>query len=192
MRPDGLKHILDEMLVKYQDGPIKIEPDDILMDIGANVGEFSRAAAGEGARVFSIEPDPNAFRCLAFNAPQATPLAVAVGDEDGFAEIFLSTAGADSSFVNPTSESALVKGRTVNTLMKELGLDRIDFLKIEAEGFEPEVLAGAVPVLDRIRKIAIDCGPERHGKHTFEQCEAILDNFRTWRRDNTLFALVSQ
>jgi FkbM family methyltransferase len=185
MRPEGLDYIVNEMLAKYQDEPVQIEPGDVVFEVGANVGEFTLAALRKGAKVTAAEPDPNAYRCLISNAPEATALAVAIGDRDGTAQINLSTAGADTSIVNPSGETAEVPLRTIATLMPA----GADFLKVEAEGFEPEVLTGAIPVLDRIRKIAIDCGPERHGQPTFDECEAILgDGFRTWRKGYVLFA----
>jgi FkbM family methyltransferase len=185
MHPNGLEHILDQMLAKYQDGPVQIESGDVVFEVGGNAGEFTLAALRKGAKVTTAEPDSNAFDCLVCNAPEARALALAVGDRDGTAVINLSTAGADSSLINASSKKAIVPIRTIATLMP----DGADFLKIEAEGFEPEVLKGAVPVLDRVRKIAIDCGPERHGKPTFEECEAILNGrFRTWRKGHILFA----
>ena len=185
MHPRGLDHILDAMLAKYQDGPVQLEKGDIVFEVGANVGEFTVAALRKGATVVAAEPDPHAYRCLSMNAPDATTLALAIGDRDGTAQIHLSTGGADSSLINPSRESMTVPVRTIATLMP----DGMDFLKIEAEGFEPEVLKGAIPVLERTRKIAIDCGPERLGQPTFNECEAILrDRFRTWRKGYVLFA----
>jgi FkbM family methyltransferase len=185
MYPDGLDHILSEMLAKYQDGATQIEQGDVVLEVGANVGEFTVAALRMGAEVTAVEPDPTAYRCLAFNAPEAKTLKLAVGDRDGSAKFNISTAGADSSLVNLSDTVVTVPVRTVASLAP-LG---VDFLKVEAEGFEPEVLAGAIPVLDRIRKIAVDCGPERHGQPTFDECEAILrGRFRTWRKGYVLFA----
>ena len=44
-----------------------IGPGDIVIDIGANVGEFALACAARGARVQSIEGDPTVFACLSRN-----------------------------------------------------------------------------------------------------------------------------
>lgn len=82
---------------------------------------------------------------------------------------------------------------TIEAVMERHKIASIDFLKVEAEGFEPEILAGAGKRLKDVSKIAIDCGPERFGKTTYVECEAILEDshFRTWRRqpDWMLFAV---
>ncbi|MFM1953459.1 MAG: hypothetical protein RL187_668, partial [Actinomycetota bacterium] len=50
----------------------------------------------------------------------------------------------------------------------------IDLLKIEAEGYEPEVLAGARSILPRVERITVDAGEEREGKSTAPECVTLL------------------
>jgi len=45
-------------------------------------------------------------------------------------------------------------------------MDAIRLLKVEAEGMEPEVLAGAHQTLQRVDYVAVDAGPERGGENT--------------------------
>ena len=52
----------------------------------------------------------------------------------------------------------------------------IRLLKIEAEGFEPEVLAGASEAISRTEYIAIDAGPERGGENTVAQTLNLLSD----------------
>jgi len=94
----------------------------------------------------------------------------------------------DSSFLGPHDKgdkSVRVPVITVERVIERHRLEKIDFLKVEAEGFEPEILAGAGKRLKEVSKIAIDCGPERFGKPTFAECETILKDsgFRIWRRE---------
>jgi FkbM family methyltransferase len=190
MYPSGLGHILDEMLRKYQDGPVEIDRGDIVFEVGANVGEFALAALRKGAKVYAAEPDPNAFACLRENVPEANIREVAINDRGGSVVLNIATAGADSSVINPSREKITVPAVTIASWLEQSGEDHIDFLKVEAEGFEPEVLQGARPVFDRIGKIAIDAGFERLGKETLGECRRILNGqFRTWRRDWMLFAI---
>jgi FkbM family methyltransferase len=64
---------------------LEITPEDVVLDIGANIGTFSRTALLAGARrVISVEPDPENFELLHINAPGAEMFcmaAVAAGDE---------------------------------------------------------------------------------------------------------------
>jgi len=61
-------------------------------------------------------------------------------------------------------------------MCSRLGLDQIRLLKVEAEGAEPEVLLGAVPVFAQIDYITVACGPERGPDRTCtdEECASIL------------------
>jgi FkbM family methyltransferase len=190
MFPEGLDHVFDCMLAKYQDNTVQIEAGDVLFEVGANVGEFSLAAVRMGAKVYAAEPDPNAARCLRENVPEAMLIEAVVGNRKGRATLNVSTAGADSSVVNPSPERISVPAITVASWLERTGEECIDFLKIGAEGYEPEVLEGARPVFDRIHKIAIDCGPERKGKSPWVECsKALEDAFEVWRREWMLFAV---
>lgn len=190
MFPDGLDHILNEMLAKYEDADVRVAPGDVVFEVGANVGEFTLAAMRKGARVHAAEPDPNALRCLRENAPEAAICEAAIGNRNGSAILNIATAGADSSVINPSARTITVPALTLASWLENVGEDHIDFLKIEAEGFEPEVLEGARPIFDRIGKIAIDAGFERRGKSTLGECNSLLCNdFRTWRRGWMLFGV---
>lgn len=193
MRPDGLEHVLRLMEEKYQDGEVRIEPGDVVFEVGANVGEFTLAASRLAGRVFSVEPDPRAWECLARNVAGAKNVTIdqkAVGAADGVATLHVSPASADSTLLQQSGKGVEVEVWTLPTWMAQRGVKEIDFLKLEAEGFEPEILQGAGEALRSVRKIAVDCGPERYGQPTFEQCEALLAPwFRTWRRGWLLFGV---
>jgi len=188
--PDGLAHIQRLMLDKYQDREVVILPGDVVIEAGANVGEFALAAAGIADEVISFEPDPVAYRCLERNVqhlPNVTPLRMALGNEVGSICFYLSTEGADSSVIEPEtwSEKIWSPCSTVSDIVIKRGGHKIGFLKVEAEGFEPEVLQGAESILSKVRCVAIDCSPERGGESPADLCEEILrrSGFRTWRRD---------
>jgi FkbM family methyltransferase len=164
---------------KYCHGGVTIEKGDCVVDLGANVGEFTMAIAHLASVVLAVEPDPNPFQCLIRNTAHlqnVRSVQVAAGAENGEMKLFVSPNHNDSSLVRPSDavSSMRVKVVTVERLMETHGLDHIDFLKVEAEGFEPEILLGARPVLKRIRKIAVDGGPERRGEPTAAWCAQIL------------------
>jgi FkbM family methyltransferase len=77
---------------------------------------------------------------------------------------------------------------TLTALVDNHDIKAIDYLKLDAEGAEPEVLDGLNPT--RVRKAAIDVGPERNGNDTrsdvlryFEQNE-----FETLATERMVFA----
>ena len=162
----------------------------MVVEAGAMVGEFTTAAAATAGQVYSFEPDPVTFRYLSKNTERLDNVRIfhaGLGDFEGIADLFMSRANADSSFLSPRDRgdpSVSVPVTTISAVMEREELDRIDFLKVEAEGFEPEILAGAGPRLRDVAKVAVDCGPERYGADTYSECEALPGDagFRTWRR----------
>ncbi len=62
--PNGLQRIQDAMVKKYSDDYCYIEHGDVLVEIGANIGEFTIAAASIAKQLYVFEPDPNCLECL--------------------------------------------------------------------------------------------------------------------------------
>jgi FkbM family methyltransferase len=150
-----------------------------VIDIGANVGEFSLYCHGLGCRVFALEPDPVNFGALEANV-RTTDIAAfrqALWVEEADLSFFSSVARADSSLIEPETydRSFPVKATTLDNFTSSNGIGDIAMIKADAEGAEPEVLRGAAQTLERTRFICLDCGPERRGEKTFAECAQILD-----------------
>jgi tRNA G37 N-methylase Trm5 len=65
------RHINEVWLYEiYNPKGFEIKKDDLVIDIGANVGSFSIFAANKGARVFSFEPDKKNFEMIKKNIHQ--------------------------------------------------------------------------------------------------------------------------
>lgn len=155
---------------------------DTVVDVGANIGEFTLYSVARGARVVALEPDPWVFKCLIENLgrfPGAVGLPLALWNERGTLSFFSAADKADSSLIEPKTPIRKVVDTEVCPLdeVSEIAaLDRIDFLKIDGEGSEPEILEGAAATLGKVRRIGIDIGPERHGESTKDQVTAILES----------------
>lgn len=146
-----------------------IHAGDLVVDIGANNGELGLWALGQGARYIGFEPDPMAFKALSENVGSNLIFDVAVSDSDGSAKFYLATDEADSSLYRSGNSSGFIEvsKRALDSILEEIGVDgKIKLLKIEAEGMEPEVIAGALNTLERVELIAVDAGPERGGENT--------------------------
>lgn len=179
--PKGTRGRIQEIVEKYQneDVGVRVQPSDLVLDIGANIGEFSCGISSIARRIFAIEPDPTVFPCLVQNIGSKENVSahqIALSNENGKADFYLSTKDADSSLVQPRAFSKVVNIRvqTLDAFIKQAGLERVDFLKIEAEGWEPEILAGAIQTLKRVRAVAVDAGPERYGTDTVDDVQAVL------------------
>ncbi len=160
------------------DDRISLGAGDTVIDIGANVGEFSLGAADRGAQVLAIEGDPAVFECLSRNVEGTTvkarhALVWKCSEELTF---YSAPTKVDSSIFRPTGRQKITEIRLQAHALDDLAahLDRIDLIKCDAEGAEPEVLEGARQTLARTSQIALDTGPEREGKETGSDCEKIL------------------
>ena len=136
---------------------------DLVIDVGANVGQFARALRGAGyqGKIISFEPTTDAFLILAEIASQDTKWQVhklAVGAAPGKATINVSENSVFSSITSLTTygkafdlSAKVVKQETVDVITLD-GFVKLEdgarmFLKIDTQGFEQQVLMGAQRLL---------------------------------------------
>lgn len=145
------------------------------LDIGANVGEFALASQKRGIpKVYAFEPDPRAYACLvantrvAFGKDSIECLNLAVGEVNELKEFHLSTTESDSSFLRPVQvdKSIQVEVIRLKDFIAREKIEKIGILKMDAEGFEPEVLIGLGDYIKSIQVMAIDVSEERNGATT--------------------------
>jgi FkbM family methyltransferase len=142
-----------------------------VIDIGANVGEFSQGAINNQAKmIFAYEPDPLAFYCLQKNISKNKNVRIfdlAISNSNSIKDFYSASQTADSSLIEPAKYDEIIKVKNV-TLDSQITIypKIIDLIKIEAEGFEPEIIEGAVETLKRTKFVVVDVGPERYGEKT--------------------------
>lgn len=154
-----------------------LSANSVVLDIGANAGEFAHVCGRYQARVFCFEPDPKVFACLQRNIadlPAVSAHDAVVWNTDGDIDFALAPERADSSVFadGPRIRKSTV---TLEAFAREKGLSRIDLIKCDAEGAEPEVLEGVGAAWPLVRAVALDTGAERQGARTHSACRAILD-----------------
>jgi FkbM family methyltransferase len=152
----------------YERFGCKIQPGDTVVDIGANIGMFTRRALERGAgKVISFEPMGITFSCLVDNVGfDAECHKIAIGKEPGTMNMaipdnLLNLGGGSREDLIANRESAkkekcLVMG--LNELWN-LGIlpEQIDFLKIDCEGGESEIIPQLTEErLKGIRKISME------------------------------------
>jgi FkbM family methyltransferase len=142
-----------------------------VLDIGANVGQFAldlRMAGYKGA-IVSIEPGSAAFKRLEKISSKDALWQVynfAIGSKSGFSNLNISAnKGLSSSLLEmanhieyfPESKTISVENVRVETIDDFIEEKRIKperlLLKIDTQGFEVEVLKGAVKILDRVKLV---------------------------------------
>lgn len=139
-----------------------VRPGDTVLDLGANLGLVSFVLSpmvGSTGRVHAFEPNPemqaHIEEAIARNRVTNVQLhRMALGARNG--ELVLSVPrgnAGEASFVTSRhyaeSTEVLVPVRTLSSIVADHGIDRIRFIKMDVEGFEPEVLAGAEDVFAR-------------------------------------------
>lgn len=135
-------------------------PQPVVLDIGANIGNHTLAFATVASRVHAFEPIPRIHALLRQNVEQnqlvnVTLHALALSDSEGEATIHMVTDGnyGASSFDQRSgvSEAVTVVRRRGDALLAELGVDKVDFLKIDVEAHEVYVLRGLMETLQARR-----------------------------------------
>lgn len=130
-----------------------VRPGAVVFDIGAHVGYYSVLAshlAGPSGRVFAFEPRPFNLQCLLRHKelnslPQLEAFDVCVGASAGSAR-FESRTGSGTGHLAPDGDLA-VKVISLDDWLREGRLVAPDFIKIDVEGAEREVLEGARELL---------------------------------------------
>lgn len=133
----------------YPDIPFVGEVTTIV-DVGANIGAATVYLAHHhpGVRVHAVEPGAEARSFLERNVvglPQVTVHPVALGSSDATMELYHSTGGiGEASLVDDGAAigSEVVTVRDTGAWAREHGIDRIDILKVDVEGYEVAVLEG--------------------------------------------------
>jgi FkbM family methyltransferase len=198
--PIKFEHILcgyqDWLSRKYSlPGFVEVEAGDIVVDCGAFVGGFSLGAARLASQVVAFEPEPENFACLSQNAGAGGKIHCenkGLYSSTGSMRLNISDSAVEHSFLEPddgvTVKHIDVPITTLSAYVAEKSLDRIDFLKLEAEGVELEIHEGLAEI--RPRKLAIDVSPERNGESPAGEFEVRLSSagYQIRRRGNVLFA----
>lgn len=140
--------------------PDGIHPGDVVLDCGAHVGTFTHFALARGAsKVIAIELSPRNVECLRRNFTQEIaegrvvvyPKGVWNKDDVLVLEQVGDNSAADSVVMHQPGARAgnEVALTTIDKLVAELGLERVDFIKMDIEGAEAPALEGAAKTLQR-------------------------------------------
>ena len=140
-----------------------LPPDALIFDVGANIGVTTAifAAAHAERRVYCFEPSPRAFghlsRTISENGlSNCTPMQVALGAAPGFVGFMDDPQSASASHlavegVTLGGSSISVEVATLDEMVSRLNLAHLDFIKIDVEGFEADVIEGAQQTIKRLR-----------------------------------------
>jgi FkbM family methyltransferase len=141
----------------------------VVLDIGANVGAFARWARGcwPDAEIHCYEPATALFALLEENLAgdaKATAEKVAISEKAGSAWLYYGKCNSGCNSLYQLGEQTALAGEKVLTLAPDL-LPPADFIKIDTEGAEVEILNGYAH-LGAATAVAVEC-------HRFEDMAPI-------------------
>jgi FkbM family methyltransferase len=163
-----------------------LSSEDVVADVGANIGYFSLVAAKYAGRVFAIEASPSTCVKLRQNLSLNPDLAQRIQDccvglaaEEGSAVLYNSLAQPDLASLQPlTCADTYTETIHVTTLDALLGEERLSFLKIDVEGGEWAVLQGAAQHLQRDRPLMLVELIELFQMRSGSSCQTIVDHLQ--------------
>jgi FkbM family methyltransferase len=150
----------------------RVRPGEVVVDVGAHIGRYTLPAALTGSLVVAIEPDPSNFIALRRNVElngfrNVVLKNCAVSDRDGSRTLFLAggpnrgTSSLDPQWAPGVGgaaipESVEVACDTLDHILLPVSPGRIDWLKIDVEGHEVQVLGGANLTLGKTNKLILE------------------------------------
>lgn len=179
---NGINARIEEVAEKYV-GATGFRPreGDVVVDIGAGIGEFTLWCADAGAKVVAFEPDPLAFACLERNVQALSDveaLPYALWKERANLRLHGSLDTSESSLIEDgrtEARNADVEAWPLDRLQFMARLPVIDLMKVDGEGVEPEIVAGAARTLKRTRVVAVDIGAVDRRPNLRARVEMVLE-----------------
>ena len=139
-----------------------VRPEDVVLDVGANIGCMSLVLAQLAQKVYAFEPNPKSWQfwveniknsgrsnCLGFN--------FGLGAEAKSATISYDDGNRSGAFVADrvaaTGESDTITVKRLDDVLSEKFIEKFDFIKMDVEGYEWSVLKGGVSSIQSCRPV---------------------------------------
>ena len=174
---NGFEKRKKELRLVYLIDQINFKKNDVILDIGANNGDFY-LCFNNNIDYYGYEPSPIVFSNLKYNIKNQNVYNLALSNDiNKNIDFYLSDEFGDSSILPIKNYTKKI---TINTTTLDNEINRISkkikLIKLEAEGFEPEILQGLINNFHNVEYITIDCGFERgiNQESTLAECSNYL------------------
>ena len=179
-------YVYDDNGCDYERYGCFIKEGDVVLDLGANIGIFAHRAETRGAsKVICFEPVTPTFNCLIKNkGPKTLVYKNAVGGQNGFTTFRIHTDFTHIGGGTSESQDLMLNNRDIifsekviiigiNEIFEGFG-EKIDFMKVDIEGGEVEVLTS---ITDENLKSLRCLSAEFH--KSYEEFDEFQNNFVT-------------
>jgi len=152
---DSIEAYVEVFMDEVYDRVAVPKAGNIVIDIGAYVGMYTIKASqfvGSTGKVIAVEPLPSNLAYLKRNlksCPNTRIAQMALSNYLGNGKLYSSPSTAAHSMTYIRKHFTKVRVTTLDKLVKELGLPRVDYIKMDAEGSDLSVLKGAKTTLQK-------------------------------------------
>jgi FkbM family methyltransferase len=179
--------------------PDEIKHPKVILDLGANVGftAVDFAVRYPAAKIIAVEMDSDNARLACRNSSPWRDRCIVVNAAVWVAEGEIRYGGEEewgfhilASEPRKLGSERTAPARSISSLLREFNIRQVDYLKMDIEGAEGEVLRNSEPWIDKVVSMKV----EIHAPSSYEFCEQILSRagfhcFRDKRHDNCIVAV---
>lgn len=164
----------------------KIAKGSIFVDAGANIGTYTVRASqvvGEMGKVIAIEAHPFTYDYLLRNIrlnnlKNVIPVNIALGSEHGTTEIVFNQTNAGETHIATSGEKSItIPMQSLDEILSRLNISKVDYLKIDVEGFEFPLLLGAKNIIKNNQNIIIQTELDENHPNRYGHPLSEINNF---------------
>lgn len=148
-----------------------INEGDVVVEVGACLGATALSLANKAGKIIAIEPEPKNLKFLSLNVRfhgyrNILIVNKAVWSSRGKLRLYTTTTATGHtltpsvfSYVDKPLTGKVIKVEvdTLDNILAELGIEKVDVLLMNVEGAEVEALKGAEETLKKVRRVSIVC-----------------------------------
>jgi len=159
--------------------------NDVVLDVGAGVGNATllfSGLVGSNGRVVALEAHPTTFDwltrlCRLNHLANVTPVHVAASNVEGM--VTISDFGdLDRNTIVADIGGITVPARPLDAVARDLGITRVDFLKMNIEGAEQLALQGMPWLIERTKHVSIACHDSIADMPEFDETTTLISSDR--------------
>ena len=171
------------------------QENEVVVDVGAHVGKYTLKAGnliGSKGKIISLEPNPETYKILVknikLNKINAISLQLAVSNKKGKVKFYLADYRGKDSIIKDGSElgNLEVETDTLDNILHSLGLQKVDWIKIDVQGAEVWVLEGVQDTIKNSEnlRLVVEIHEEKYGKPIKEMLKRLNFNYKIYPRPN--------